>query len=42
MEDPTRGDKLAWTKVLTGFHAMVAQLPRTGYLVILDHVCTSA
>jgi len=41
MKDPTWGDKLDWDEVLTGFHAMVAQIPRTGYPVILDHVCTS-
>ena len=41
MQDPTWGDRLDWDEVLTGFHAMVAQIPRTGYPVILDHVCTS-
>jgi len=40
-EDPTWGDRLDWDEVLTGFHAMVAQIPRTGFPVILDHVCTS-
>jgi len=39
-EDPTWVDKFDWDKVHTGFHAMVAQIPRTGYPVILDHVCT--
>jgi len=42
MQDPTWGDRLDWDEVLIGFHAMVAQIPRTGYPVILDHVCTSA
>lgn len=39
--DPDWGDKLGWDRFLSGFHAAVGQLPRTGYPVILDHVCTS-
>ena len=40
-ENPSWGDELDWDAFLDGFHAMVAELPRTGFPVILDHVCTS-
>ena len=39
--NPQWGDQMDWDRVLDGFHRMVAALPRTGYPVILDHVCTS-
>lgn len=37
---PEWGDRIDWDTFLTGFHAVVAKLPQTGYPVILDHVCT--
>ena len=40
-EDPRWADEMDWDRLLDGFHRMVAALPRTGYPVILDHVCTS-
>ena len=30
-----------WDRFLTAFHSIVAELPKTGFPLILDHVCTS-
>ena len=38
--DPAWIDRIDWDPFLTGFHMTVAQLPNTGYRVVLDHVCT--
>lgn len=39
LADPAWIDRIDWGPFLTGFHLTVAQLPKTGYGVILDHVC---
>jgi len=41
LDNPRWADGFDWDQVLDGFHRAVAQLPKTGYPVILDHVCTS-
>lgn len=41
VDDPAWVDRINWDEFLPGFHAAVAQLPKTGFPVILDHVCTS-